>query len=286
MVLLGAHLSTTGGWWRAVAAAAAAGCDALQIFLRAPGRWARRTPTAPEVASFLTHSQQAGLVGRCFAHAPYVLNLASSDPVLRQRSVAVLGEELRWGEALGLQGLVVHPGSAGLGNRGEAEARCLDALAEALGQAGPAAPQLLLENTAGAGGQIGRSPHELARLIPAGFGARVGLCLDTAHLWAAGHDLRGEGWDRVLAELAQAVGRAGPELLHGNDSMADLGSHHDRHASPGEGALGAPFYCRLLHEERLDGTPLIVEIPPGILNRNVVRALRRLRRWAREPVTQ
>jgi deoxyribonuclease IV len=195
--------------------------------------------------------------------------------------VAVLVEELQWGAALGLKGVVLHPGSAGVGPHQEAEERCRDAIAEVLASVPFEAPRLLLEGAAGAGGQLGRSPGALARLVPPGAQSRVGICLDTAHLWAAGYDLRGPGWKTVQAELAEAWGRPAPDLFHGNDSAAELGSRRDRHAAPGEGALGEAFFRTLLHREELDGTPLIVEIPPGPRDGDVIKVLRRLRRWAR-----
>jgi deoxyribonuclease-4 len=274
-------LSAAGGWWRAVEAASATGCDVVQLFLRPPGRWARPAPTADDIARFGATSEETGLVARCFAHAPYLLNLASADPVLWRHSVAVLGEELQWAAALGLAGVVLHPGSCGTGPRAEAQARCRDGIAAALALAPREGPPLLLEGAAGAGGQLGRTPAELAMLRPSGAEGRVGICLDTAHLWAAGYDLVGSGWVRVLGELAESWERRAPDLLHGNDSAAELGSLHDRHAPPGEGALGPEFFRTLLHEPTLQGTPLIVETPPGPQEKNVVKVLRRLRRWAR-----
>jgi deoxyribonuclease-4 len=282
MPRLGAHLSAAGGSWRAVEAAAAARCEALQLFLRPPTRWAAPVVAASEPAHFRSAAAAAGLNGLCFAHAPYLLNPASEDRVLRERSVAVLVEELRRAGALGLAGVVLHPGSAGAGDRREAEARCRASLAEAVDRAGTGAAMLLLEGTAGAGGQLGRGPAELARLVEAAGRSRVGICLDSAHLWGAGYDLLHDGWERALAELAEHWGVQAPHLLHGNDTTVELGSRRDRHAPPGDGRLGERFFRSVLADGRCAGLPIVLEIPPGEGNALVRRALTRLRRWQKK----
>jgi deoxyribonuclease-4 len=279
MPKLGAHLSAAGGVSCAVSAAVAAGCEALQVFLRAPSRWAA-APLAPaEATRFRSAAREAGLTGVCFAHAPYLLNLASVDEELRTHSVAVLVEELQRAGRLGLAGVVLHPGSAGTGSRVEAVARCRAAIAEAVESAGTRAAMLLVEGTAGAGGQLGRTPAELAELIEPRLRNRLGVCLDTAHLWGAGYDLLGDGWERVLGELSENWGRDVPHLLHGNDTQVELGSHRDRHAAPGEGKLGKPFFRKLLADDRCATLPVVLEIPPGDGNVIVREALARLRAW-------
>jgi deoxyribonuclease-4 len=295
MPRLGAHLSSAGGVSRAAATAREVGCEALQVFLRAPGRWAAAALPVAESARFRSAVRAAALEGACFAHAPYLLNLASADRALRTRSVTVLVEELRRADRLGLAGVVLHPGSAGGGPRAEAEARCRAAVTEAVERAATRTTMLLVEGTAGAGGQLGRTPRELARLVEAGLRRprrrpsrtvrgspgppRVGVCLDTAHLWGAGYDLPGEGWNRVLSELAHDWGLVAPQLLHGNDTPVELGSHRDRHAPPGEGRLGERFFRRLLGDERCASLPVVLEIPPGAHNELIRAALERLRSW-------
>lgn len=280
MVRLGAHLSAAGGVWRAVEAAVGATCDAVQLFLRAPGRWAAPAGPADEPERFERAARAAGVVGNCFAHAPYLLNLASADEALRARSVQVLVEELRRGGRLGLAGIVLHPGSAGIdGDRASGMARCRETLAQAVEISGSSAARLLVEGAAGAGGQVGVSPSELAALVGDCPRHRVGLCLDLAHLWAAGYDLRGDGWSRVLDEVAEAWGQAAPDLWHGNDTPSELGSHRDRHATPGEGQLGEEVFRRLLDDERATRAPIVLEIPPGQDNELVRAALSRLRSW-------
>ena len=289
MVRLGAHLSAAGGAWRAVESARSCGCEALQIFQRAPGRWAAAALADDDVLRFRGAAASHGLDGRCFAHAPYLLNLASDDRGLRGRSVSVLVDELRRAGRLGLVGVVLHPGSGGEGDRAEAEVRCRAAVTEAVARAGDGAATLVLEGQAGSGGQLGRTPTELARLVepelrstrPGEGRPRVGVCLDSAHLWGAGYDLLGDGWERVLGELAEHWQLAAPQLFHGNDTAVELGSRRDRHAPPGDGKLGRTFFSRLLHDERCAEMPLVLEIPPGDDNVLVKKSLARLRRWAR-----
>jgi len=282
MARLGAHLSAAGGAWRAASCARSCGCESLQIFLRAPGRWAAAALVAEDVARFRGAAASAGLDGACFAHAPYLLNLASDDRALRDRSVAVLVEELQRAGRLGLAGVVLHPGSGGEGDRGSAEARCRSAVTEAIERAGEGAATLLLEGQAGSGGQLGRTPAELARLVEPGLRRdRVGVCLDSAHLWGAGFDLLGDGWERALGELAEHWHLAAPQLFHGNDTAVELGSRRDRHAPPGEGRLGKRFFSKLLNDPRCANLPIVLEIPPGDGNALVKKALARLRRWAK-----
>lgn len=278
MPLLGAHLSAAGGPSRAAVAAIRLGCRSLQIFLRPPGRWAAGPLLDEEIERFRGLVSRAGLAGAAFAHAPYLLNLASADEALRAKSIAVLAEELVRAGRLGLGGVVLHPGSARDGDREPAELRCRTALAEAIRRAGDGAARVLLEGTAGGGGQLGATPAGLAALVPDGHA--IGVCLDTAHLWAAGYDLTSDGWRRVTSELDAHFGRPAPDLVHANDTTVPLGSRRDRHAPPGEGLLGESFYRQLLRIPELAGTPVVVEIPPGKNNELVAVALDRLRGWS------
>jgi deoxyribonuclease IV len=262
-----------------MAAAGALRCRSLQVFLRAPGRWAASALSPVEVDRVLRSPARAALAGAALAHAPYLLNLATDDEELGQRSVEVLVEELVRAAQLGLDGVVLHPGSARSGPRGAAEERCRKALSRAIERAGERGARLLLEGQAGAGGQLGRSPADLARLVDPEVRQRVGVCLDTAHLWAAGYDLTTDGLERVLGEVREHWRCEAPDALHINDTAVALGSGRDRHAPPGEGVLGERFYRLLLSRESLAEVPMILEIPPGDKNTLVRRALNRLRRW-------
>ncbi len=282
-MLLGAHLSAAGGVSRAALAASELGCRSLQLFLRAPGRWQGKAQPQEEVAAFRDAAATAGLEGAAFAHAPYLLNPASEDDALASRSEDVLVEELERAGRLGLAGVVLHPGSAGRGDRSRAEQRCSAVLSRALARAGRRSARLLLEGTAGAGGLLGTGPEELHRIVRGvdpGDAPAVGVCLDTAHLWGAGYDLLRPGWGGALDELERWWGRSAPDLVHGNDTAVPLGSRRDRHSPPGEGVLGEVFYRRMLADARFDGVPLVIEVPPGSGNVLVAEALDRLRSWS------
>lgn len=279
MALLGAHLSAAGGVANAARAAQELKCESLQVFLRSPGAWKRPERGLEDVSEFLTVVKACNLTGRCFAHAPYLLNLSSGDRHLWKKSIEVLGEELQTAAELGLAGVVLHPGSAGGDPREEGIARAREALAETLQQAPSGRVKVLLETTAGSGSQLGVSLGELALIVPVRWRERVGICIDTAHLWGAGYDLSGNGWERVVAELGEHWETVSPDLIHGNDTLMELGSRKDRHVHPGEGLLGESFFRRLLGDESLSVTPLVLEIPPGRKNENIHLVLSRLRSW-------
>jgi deoxyribonuclease-4 len=281
MPRLGAHLSAAGGVSRAIEAAARLRCRSLQVFMRAPGRWAAAALADAEVERARSAPARAAVAGAMLAHAPYLLNLASDDERLLERSVAVLVEELERASVLGIDAVVLHPGSARAGSREEAEVRCRAAITRAVGAAPTHGARLFLEGQAGAGGQLGRTPEELIRLVDPAVRSRVGICLDTAHLWAAGYDLTAGGLQRVIDEVREHWRRDAPDALHINDTRVARGSGRDRHAPPGEGVLGERFYREMLAHEALEEAPMILEIPPGKDDVLVRRALNRLRRWER-----
>lgn len=278
MPKLGAHLATAGGWHRALEAAMDLDCQAVQIFLQPPGRWAPLPENPQAVALFREALAASGLHGAVFAHAPYLVNLASADRELGERSVALVAHQLVLAQRLGLAGVVVHPGSAGRESRQEAVARLRRRLAEVFARATVDTP-LLLENTAGAGGLLGVTVKELLELAEPSWWqeGRMGLCLDTAHLWAAGYDLRREGFRQAWFELDEAGLSRALKLVHINDTPVPLGSRRDRHAAPGAGELGEGFFTELLGDPVLADVACIMEIPPGPKNQNVRQALHRLR---------
>lgn len=277
---MGAHLSAAGGWHRAVEAALQLGCDAVQLFLRPPGRWAGPAVTGEKIGSFRQVVVGSPLEAAVFAHAPYLVNLASEDPELARRSLETVVEELDLAARLGIAGVVLHPGSAGTGSRNAAATRLRERLEEVLARA-PAGPQLLLENTAGAGGLLASRVADIVELAPRSLWERerLGVCLDTAHLWAAGYDLLAGGWHQALGELAAAGLVPALRLVHINDTPVPRGSGRDRHVPPGEGQLGERFFAELLADPALSPVACIMEIPPGPGNREVRQALGRVRRW-------
>ena len=270
-MLIGAHVSPAGGPARAVARGTERACRAIQIFAQNPRAWKPRDYSESEVAYF--HSALADSdVDALVIHAVYLINCASEDEEILGKSLTSLIASLRSGERLGAGGVILHPGSA-LKNGGSVDAaveRAAAAIAEALAES--AGCPLLLENTAGAGGTLGRSFEELARLIElAGGDQRLGVCLDSAHLLASGYDVRSaEALSGVLDSFAEIVGLDRLKALHVNDSQAPLGANRDRHAPLGEGEIGRAGCAAFLSEPRFDGLPCVFE-GPGVDGSQVQR---------------
>ena len=263
---IGAHTIDTGGVDQAVARAADTGFRALQVFSAVPKFYNEKVSVRAERASrFREALAVAGIDGaHVVVHAGYVLNTASPEPEKATRAAAALAKELERTTALGAMGCCFHPGSAGTGDLAEAVARVGDAVTQAL-DAHPGGARVLVENTAGAGRTVGRTPQEVAGIlarVPAALRARSGYGLDTCHLFAAGHDIAAspEALRAVLDAFCDATGEA-PAFFHLNDSVGTLGANKDRHALLGDGAIGlAPFHW-LLDDPRSQGIPLILETP-------------------------
>jgi deoxyribonuclease IV len=261
-MLIGAHVSPAGGPAKAVERGVERGCRAIQIFNQNPRAWKPTVYTDEAVAEF-HDAMAASEVDALLIHAVYLLNCASEDPEIRSKSLTSLIASLRAGAALGAVSVVLHPGSA-LKNGGSAEAaleRAAATIVEALAESEGCA--LHLENTAGAGGTLGRTFEELATLIEgAGGGARLGACLDSCHLLASGYDIRtAEGLSDVLDEFDRVVGLDRLGSLHVNDSMTELGSNRDRHANLGDGVLGRAGIGAFLSEPRFEGLACVFEGP-------------------------
>jgi deoxyribonuclease-4 len=259
-MLIGAHVSPAGGPAQAVARGVEKGCQAIQIFNQNPRAW-RPTVYSDEQVSEYREAMADSDVDALLIHAVYLLNAASDDPEIRDKTLTSLIASLRAGAALGAHAVVLHPGSAKTGEVGPAIDRAGAVIREALAESEGCA--LHLENTAGAGGTLGRSFHELAALIEAGGGDdRLGLCLDSCHLLASGFDIRTPaGLTAVLDECVELVGIGRLGSLHLNDSQTALGSNRDRHASIGEGELGEQGCAVFLSEPRFEGLPCVLETP-------------------------
>jgi deoxyribonuclease-4 len=257
-VLIGAHVSPAGGLYKAVERGSELGAESIQIFNQSPRMWRPTSYGEEDFARFREGLDQSS-ISSVLIHAVYLLNCASEDPDIREKSLTSLTHSLRVGDAIGATGVVLHPGSAKTGHVGEAIARAGEVIAEALAESENCA--LHLEDTAGAGGTLGRSFEELAALIEAAGGHdRLGMCLDSCHLLASGYDIRTlEGLDQTLAECDRIVGLARLHSIHLNDSMTPLGSNRDRHAAPGEGEIGADGLAVFLSEPRFADLPVVLE---------------------------
>jgi deoxyribonuclease-4 len=269
-MLIGAHVSPAGGPANAVARGEERACRSIQFFNQSPRAWRPREYSEEEVAAFHEAMEGSETVDALLIHAVYLLNCASEDEEIRGKSLTALVSALNAGAALGAAGVVLHPGSAKAGDVDQAIERAGAVIAEALEQSGDC--QLHLEDTAGAGGTLGRSFEELARLIElAGGGKRLGVCLDSCHLLASGYDVRtADSLEAVVDEFDAVVGLDRLGSLHVNDSMTPLGSNRDRHANLGDGEIGAEGIAAYLSEPRFDGLPVIFE-GPGATGKGVER---------------
>jgi deoxyribonuclease IV len=259
-MLIGAHVSPAGGLPKAIERGVERGCRAIQIFNQSPRMWKPTVYRDEDVAAF-REAMDASPVDAVLIHAVYLLNCASDDPGIREKSLKSLTHSLRAGQAIGACAVVLHPGSAKTGDVGKAIARAGETIGEALHESEGC--QLHLENTAGAGGTLGRSIEELAQLIEAAGGAeRLGVCLDSCHLLASGYDIRTPtGMSSVLRECTRKLGRGRVRSLHLNDSQTPLGSNRDRHANLGRGELGERGCAAFLSAPALQKLPCVLETP-------------------------
>jgi deoxyribonuclease-4 len=271
-MLIGAHVSPSGGPAMAVERGVERAARSIQIFNQNPRQWKPREYSDEEVADFRSAMADSD-VDALLIHAVYLLNCASEDREILAKSHASLTSSLRAGAALGAHAVVLHPGSA-LKHGGavdEALDRAGGVIAEALAESETC--PLHLEDTAGAGGTLGRSFEELARLLEvAGGDERLGVCLDSCHLLASGYDVRSaEALAAVLDEFDRVIGLDRLGSLHVNDSATPLGSNRDRHANLGDGEIGRAGMAAFLSEPRFEGMPCVLE-GPGAKGKGVDRA--------------
>jgi deoxyribonuclease IV len=257
-MLIGAHVSPAGGLDKAVERGVEKGCEAIQIFNQSPRMW-RPTAYGDDDFAAFRKAMKPSQVKAVLIHAVYLVNCASEDPEIRDKSRASLIQSLRVGAGIGAAGVVLHPGSAKGGDVKAAIKRAGKVIKEALSETERC--PLHLEDTAGAGGTLGRSFEELAELISAAGGVkRLGVCLDSCHLLASGYDIRtAAGLTEAMDEFDRIVGMRRLGSLHLNDSQTPLGSNRDRHANIGTGELGERGCAAYLSEPRFDKLPLVIE---------------------------
>ncbi len=276
---LGAHVSISGSLDLAIDRAVAIGCDCLQIFYGSPRQWRQSVFPDDAIERFI-HKRRAAGLDPLVAHAAYLVNPGTPDRDLRRRSIASLLATLRGVERLEGLGMVTHLGSRMQSPKGIALRRVAAAARHILGASERA--MVLLENSAGSGGTLGATLDDLAAALDGVHGdPRVGVCLDTAHLFASGWDLRTpDGVEEMVRAADRAVGWDRVRVLHLNDSMGALGSRRDRHANIGEGLIGSSGFRAILAHPRLRALPGIIETP-GFDNAGPdAKNLARLRRLA------
>ena len=260
----GAHLSMAGGHDRAVRAAHALGMETVQVFTKSNNQWRAAPLTDAHVAAWHQALAETGLSGPV-AHASYLINLASPDDALWEKSIAALVVEIERGEALGIGDLVMHPG-AHVGSGEEAGlARVAAGLDEAHRRTTGVTLRVALETTAGQGSCLGHRFEQLGRIIDlVREPDRLSVCGDTCHIFAAGYPLEtSTEYDETMDALVGAVGPGRVQVWHLNDSQKPLGSRVDRHAGIGAGHLGIEPFRHLVNDARFLGVPMILETPKG-----------------------
>ncbi len=273
---LGAHISIAGGTRNAPGRAATIGATAMQIFTKMANRWAERACEDDECKSFHAELACTELREMC-AHDSYLINLASPDAALRARSAESFISELRRCEALGLDYLVSHPGNY-MDDRASGLARNAESIGLALDQVSGKV-MVLMETTAGSGTVLGASFEEMAQLIaliPAKQRKRVGVCIDTAHIFAAGYDIVND-YEGVMSRFGDVIGLKRLRMMHLNDSKVPLGSRRDRHELIGEGAIGEGAFRRIMNDPRLSRVAKVIETPkhvPDVTDRTMLDRLR------------
>jgi deoxyribonuclease-4 len=286
-MLLGAHVSSTGGIDTAVDRAKALRCASFQIFSQSNRQW-RQTNHTPEAFQSFRDKRRKARIGAVVIHATYLINLAATDDAVYGKSVRTLSHTVGIGSSIAADGVVFHVGSH-LGRGLDAAMHQIEpALQVVLGERDDDGPWLLLENSAGHQGVIGKTIEELARIIDAlGRPPRVGICLDTCHLFASGIDITTrEGVDGLLDDIDQRIGLERLRCLHVNDSKLPFGSNRDRHANVGQGEIGKGLSMMLGHSS-LQQLPAIAETPgpenhgPDAAEMEALRRLHRrgVRQW-------
>ncbi len=260
-VLLGAHTSISGGVSQAIARAQACGFTAAQIFVKNNKQWFAPPLAEAEIAQFRSAQKASGIY--FFAHNSYLVNLASQDPAMFSTSVRAMTAELERAEALGLPFIVMHPGSHGGAGEEAGLRRIVEGLDEIVRATKGFHCRMALEITAGQGNALGYRLEHLAWLIEhVGSEKRFGICLDTAHLYAAGYNIRTlQGYQATMGEVEKLLGIGKVLGLHLNDSKVPLGKRVDRHEQLGEGEIGLDTFKWLIQDPRWASTPKVLETP-------------------------
>ena len=264
--LIGAHQSIAGGLPKAVERAIETGCTCLQVFTRNINQWAVK-PLDPTVADAFRAAVTEADLGLVVAHDSYLINPASAEDTLREKSIAGLVTELERADQLGIPWVVAHPGAAGEQERAVAVERAADGIAEALKRTKNLSSGILIETTAGQGSCLGDSFEEIAAMLKRidrskSLRHRVAVCLDTCHVFAAGYPLAPQAaLDETLRQFDATIGLTRLKVIHANDSKRECGSRVDRHEAIGEGKIGRAAFKLLVNHPQLAGVPFILETP-------------------------
>jgi deoxyribonuclease-4 len=264
MPILGAHMSIAGGYHKAVEAAAALGCDCVQLFTKNNNQW-RAKPITDHEAELFQNSLLAAGITHTLSHASYLINLASPDKALRQKSIEAMIVELDRADQLGIPYVVFHPGSYTTSDESAGIAAIADAVNQILEATADLESGLLLENTAGQGSCLGWDFKQLGQIIDDTEAAhRIGVCIDTCHAFAAGYEMdSNSAYESMIKRLGKVVGLRKIRAFHLNDSKKPLGSRVDRHEHIGEGQMGLAPFRLLLNDKRFAKIPMYLETEKG-----------------------
>lgn len=260
----GAHMSAAGGPFQALLAAKSFGMTACQLFTKNNKQWSAPAMTQETIQAFDRTKQETG-ISCCMSHASYLINIASRDDLLWNKSVVALIDELQRAEQLGLKYVVVHPGTASDSDVDFAITRVSKAIDAVLSSLPKLKTRLLLETTAGQGKSLGHTFQQLGQMIQRSRkGKKIGICLDTCHVFAAGYALSPRtDYQKTIVEFEKEIGLDKLAMLHVNDSVKGLGSRVDRHAHLGNGSIGLEGLRNIISDERFADLPMILETPKG-----------------------
>jgi deoxyribonuclease IV len=263
-MLLGAHMSIAGGVSKAIDRAESIGCTALQIFTTNARGWAGKAIPDEEAALFREKAATFG-VQAILSHDSYLINLAAPDPAIHKKSIQAFGEEVQRCDLLGIEKLVMHPGSALDQPRDKALAKVAASFNKIFAGRKKSKVKVLIEITAGQGSGLGYRFEEVAAIIDkVKQPERFGVCLDTAHAFAAGYDISGKkGWDETFTAFDKLIGLDRLMAFHVNDSKKDLGTRVDRHEQIGKGTIGLEAFRLLMNDSRFTEIPMTLETPKG-----------------------
>jgi len=257
-MMLGIHCSVGGGLQNSFDEAAALNLDTFQIFTRNQRQWKAKPVSDEERNAFADAWKKHPEVKAIFSHSSYLINIASADPELQQKSIQGLADEVKRCHTLGLSFTVLHPGAAGTATEEGAMKRIAESLQKVIAETSDSKVKILLENTAGQGSHIGYKFEHLRNIMDMTASDRIGTCFDTCHAFASGYDITTDhGFDKVMKEFDQVIGLQHINAIHLNDSKGDLGSRLDRHDHIGQGKIGKHAFQLMMH--KFPNIPKVIE---------------------------
>lgn len=263
-MLLGAHMSTSGGLHNAIEHGVNTGCSSIQIFTKNNNRWEQRPTTDAEAEKFLEARRAAG-IAPVISHTAYLINLATPSEELHRKSLAALVDEILRAEQLQIPDVVLHPGSPLDQGPEYGMKKIIDSLNRCLEETKDCTARIALEVTAGQGSHLGFTFEQIAEMIAGVENKnRISVCLDTCHAFAAGYDIRTkEGYAATIKQFDKTIGLEYLKVIHLNDSLKGLGSRVDRHTHIGEGEIGKDAFKFIMQDERFSAIPKLLETPKG-----------------------